>query len=121
MFSSPTLLIIYSATFYSPMIKSSKTDKNFHILKTSILLFRDPPTNFVPVHNHNTGIKRYASSSSESSGVDPNSIGVCVKPLHFSYNKTMELLQFIELNRILGVSRYCLFLMPLMIVLSFKL
>lgn len=35
----------------------------------------------------------------------PNTIGVCVKPLHFTYNKTLELLQFIELNRILGVSR----------------
>ena len=36
----------------------------------------------------------------------PDTIGVCVKPLHFSYNKSLELLQFIELNRILGVSRY---------------
>ena len=35
----------------------------------------------------------------------PETIGVCVKPLHFSYNKSLELLQFIELNRILGVSR----------------
>ena len=31
--------------------------------------------------------------------------GVCVKPLHFHYNKTLELLQFIEMNRILGVTK----------------
>ena len=34
--------------------------------------------------------------------VAPDTIGVCVKPLHFSYNKSLELLQFIELNRILA-------------------
>jgi hypothetical protein len=32
-------------------------------------------------------------------------LGVCVKPVHFHYNKTYQLIQFIELNRLLGVSR----------------
>ena len=64
---------------------------------------RDPPSNFLPVHNHKTGIKPFTGSKSI---VPKNTIGVCIKPLHFTYNKTMELLQFIELNRILGVSRY---------------
>merc|ERR550532_2922871 len=63
--------------------------------------FREPPANYLQVHYHNTGIK-------DSPGV-PNTIGVCVKPLHFTYNKTLELLQFIELNRILGVSRFTLY------------
>ena len=35
-----------------------------------------------------------------------NSLGVCVKPVHFHYNKTYQLIQFIELNRLLGVSRF---------------
>jgi hypothetical protein len=33
-------------------------------------------------------------------------LGVCVKPVHFHYNKTYQLIQFIELNRLLGVSRF---------------
>ena len=43
----------------------------------------------------------------DGDGVDnvDNVSGVCVKPLHFHYNKTLELLQFIELNRILGVTK----------------
>lgn len=31
--------------------------------------------------------------------------GVCVKPLHFHYNKSLELLQFLEMNRLLGVTK----------------
>ena len=58
----------------------------------------------MPVHYYKSGIKSH-SNSDGSSVVDPESIGVCVKPLHFTYNKSLELLQFIELNRILGVSR----------------
>ena len=78
--------------------------------------FREPPANYLRVHYHKTGIKGgiifcaykvyfyYVIICSDSPEV-PNTIGVCVKPLHFTYNKTLELLQFIELNRILGVSR----------------
>ena len=32
-------------------------------------------------------------------------IGVCVKPIHFNFNKTFQFIQFIELNMLLGVSR----------------
>ena len=31
---------------------------------------------------------------------------MCVKPIHFHYGKTTELLEFIELNKILGVSGF---------------
>ena len=39
--------------------------------------------------------------------VEPNNtkIGVCVKPIHYNYNKTFQFIQFIELNKLLGVSR----------------
>ncbi|XP_017785039.1 PREDICTED: uncharacterized protein LOC108568453 [Nicrophorus vespilloides] len=31
---------------------------------------------------------------------------VCVKPLHFDYNRALQILEFIELNRILGVEHF---------------
>ena len=76
-----------------------------YIILSNCQISRDPPSNFLPVHNYKTGIKPFTGSKSI---VPKDTIGVCVKPLHFTYNKTMELLQFIELNRILGVSRYLL-------------
>lgn len=36
----------------------------------------------------------------------PNSIGVCVKPLHFNYDQALYLLEFLELNSLLGVSHF---------------
>ncbi|XP_055592799.1 uncharacterized protein LOC129744346 isoform X2 [Uranotaenia lowii] len=36
----------------------------------------------------------------------PNSIGVCVKPLHFNYDQALYLLEFLELNSLLGVTHF---------------
>ncbi|XP_035795180.1 uncharacterized protein LOC118468469 isoform X1 [Anopheles albimanus] len=36
----------------------------------------------------------------------PNSIGVCVKPLHFNYDQALYLLEFLELNNLLGASHF---------------
>ncbi|XP_058820002.1 uncharacterized protein LOC131682502 isoform X2 [Topomyia yanbarensis] len=36
----------------------------------------------------------------------PKSIGVCVKPLHFNYDQALYLLEFLELNNLLGVSHF---------------
>lgn len=36
-------------------------------------------------------------------------IAVCVKPLHYEYNKVFNLIEFIELNRILGVRHFILY------------
>ncbi|XP_055546069.1 uncharacterized protein LOC129730620 isoform X2 [Wyeomyia smithii] len=36
----------------------------------------------------------------------PSSIGVCVKPLHFNYDQALYLLEFLELNNLLGVSHF---------------
>ncbi|KAK9883000.1 hypothetical protein WA026_001212 [Henosepilachna vigintioctopunctata] len=35
-----------------------------------------------------------------------NKFGVCVKPFHFEYNRALQMLEFIELNRILGVEHF---------------
>ncbi|KXJ75186.1 hypothetical protein RP20_CCG012143 [Aedes albopictus] len=36
----------------------------------------------------------------------PNSIGVCVKPLHFNYDQALYMLEFLELNSLLGVTHF---------------
>ena len=65
---------------------------------------RGPASNQLPVHYYKYGIP----------GAPPNtsSIGLCVKPIHFSYNKTLQLLQFLEINRILGVQRRVVTITP---------
>ena len=39
-------------------------------------------------------------------GSEKTDIGVCVKPIFSKYNHTLDLVEFIELNKILGVSRF---------------
>lgn len=39
----------------------------------------------------------------------PDGIAVCIKPLHYEYNKVKNLIEFIELNRILGVNHFVLY------------
>ena len=58
-------------------------------------------TNLLPVLNRN-----YAA---DKGSIDPSSVGVCVKPIHFDYNKTGELIEFVELNRLLGVAHFTLY------------
>ena len=56
-------------------------------------------TNRLPVINSKNG-------GTGTNEVNKTDIGVCVKPIHFHYNKTFELIEFIELNKILGVSKF---------------
>lgn len=58
-------------------------------------------SNQLPVLNHKKG-----TGTDEVKSTD---IGVCVKPLHFNYNKTLELIEFVELNKILGVTKFTLY------------
>ena len=58
-------------------------------------------TNLLPVHNW--------ASGTGSVEVNSSSVGVCVKPMHFHYNKTLELLEFLELNKMLGVKKFTLY------------
>lgn len=39
----------------------------------------------------------------------PKEIAVCVKPMHFNYDQALHLLEFIELNSILGVNHFTLY------------
>ena len=58
-------------------------------------------TNKLPVLNADTG-----TGSLEVNG---SAVGVCVKPMHFHYNKSLELLEFLELNKMLGVTKFTLY------------
>ncbi|XP_066140075.1 beta-1,4-galactosyltransferase galt-1 [Euwallacea fornicatus] len=60
---------------------------------------KDVPTNVLNVINN----------FNESTLMKPRFIGkfgVCVKPLHFDYNKELQIMEFIELNRLMGVDHF---------------
>jgi len=63
------------------------------------------PTNQLPVLNREQGSTE-AMASSGAKLTSSDSMGVCVKPIHFNYNQTLELIEFIELNRLLGASGF---------------
>ena len=67
--------------------------------RTENFPFRSEITNRLPVINSkNGGTGTYT--------VNKTNIGVCVKPLWSNYNKPTELIEFIELNKLLGVSKF---------------
>ncbi|GAB6031050.1 hypothetical protein CHUAL_007864 [Chamberlinius hualienensis] len=58
--------------------------------------------NRLPVLN-----KNYTQNPSwNSSSIENGGFAVCVKPLHYDFNRAVQLIEFIELNRILGVSHF---------------
>ena len=59
-------------------------------------------TNQLPVLNARTG-------GTGSVIVNSSDVGVCVKPIHFDYDKTLELIEFLELNKILGVTKFTMY------------
>ena len=54
------------------------------------------PTNKLPVNNREPADRK-------------EEIAVCVKPLHYNYDKVYEIVEFIEVYRILGVSEFVLY------------
>ena len=57
------------------------------------------PSNRMPIH----GLQQQQRQQNN------DKLAVCIKPLHYYYNKTINLIEFIELNRILGVRRFYFF------------
>ncbi|KAF7267066.1 uncharacterized protein LOC143202028 [Rhynchophorus ferrugineus] len=64
---------------------------------------KDSPTNMLHVIN-NINESNWKSNTLNNPPI--GRFGVCVKPLHFDYNKEMEIMEFIELNRLLGVDHF---------------
>lgn len=59
-------------------------------------------TNQLPVLNARNG-------GTGSVMVNSSDVGICVKPIHFDYDKTLELIEFLEMNKILGVTKFTLY------------
>ncbi|XP_052125574.1 uncharacterized protein LOC113205383 [Frankliniella occidentalis] len=58
------------------------------------------------VRPHNMLAVRQLERPRDAPALDPNSLAVCVKPLHFSYNRPVEMLEFLELNTMLGAEHF---------------
>ncbi|KAJ8923192.1 hypothetical protein NQ315_001746, partial [Exocentrus adspersus] len=79
----------YSACF----VMCPLTNRTVPAAVSVVARVRDPPGNLLAViNNYNESI--------------PRRFGVCVKPLHFDYNREMQMLEFIELNRLMGVEHF---------------
>ena len=76
--------------------KESNYDLTFHFVNHSKITNRLPVINS---HNGGTGTKQ----------VKNENIGVCVKPIWGNYSKTLEIVEFIELNKLLGVSKFFIY------------
>ncbi|CAD7086486.1 unnamed protein product [Hermetia illucens] len=66
---------------------------------------RAPPGNILTVRNTDQDSDFTNRTRSPTQDI-PNKMAVCVKPFHFSYNKPLYLLEFLELNTLLGVSHF---------------
>ncbi|XP_054714319.1 uncharacterized protein LOC129223960 [Uloborus diversus] len=85
----------YSAFFILCPIKPPNTGVPSHV---SIIRAGDSTIgNKVVVHDNKSKFKK------------PEGVAVCIKPLHYEYNKVKNLVEFIELNRILGVNHFVLY------------
>ena len=66
----------------------------------------------IPISSPNTNITNILPVINSKNGgtgtykVNKTDIGVCVKPLHSYYNHVVDLIEFIELNMILGVTKF---------------
>ncbi|XP_054168180.1 uncharacterized protein LOC128965498 [Oppia nitens] len=60
------------------------------------------------MHSNKLFIHNKFETNSQPIDNQPNAehIAVCIKPLHYHYNKVLNLIEFIELNRILGVRHF---------------
>uniref|UniRef100_A0A6P7FPK6 Glycosyltransferase family 92 protein n=2 Tax=Diabrotica virgifera virgifera TaxID=50390 RepID=A0A6P7FPK6_DIAVI len=95
----------YSAVF----VMCPLTNKTIPVAVSVVARIRDPPANLLAVinnHNETSGAVGVGSSGGGAGLSSPYKFGVCVKPLHFEYNRALQLIEFIELNRLLGVDHF---------------
>ncbi|ERL96193.1 hypothetical protein D910_01374 [Dendroctonus ponderosae] len=86
----------YSASFVMCPLRANLT---VPVAVSVVAGLKDPPSNMLTVINN----------FNETAGKTSSTIGkfaVCVKPLHFNYNKELQIMEFIELNRLMGVDHF---------------
>lgn len=116
----------FSAYFILCLIANHPVPSSVQIMLKSNLSL--PASNHLLVHNRpelveKKLLQRPISSSlswmksNEKAAKEParqfsmasNSFAVCVKPMHYDYNKVLNLIEFLELNRQLGVGHFVLY------------
>ncbi|XP_049853300.1 uncharacterized protein LOC126334765 isoform X2 [Schistocerca gregaria] len=74
---------------------------------------RLPPANRLLVRNTPTDPELRNGSAQgqpqQQPPTPPEGLAVCVKPLHFSYNQALQLVEFLELNSVLGARHFTLY------------
>ncbi|KAJ3625269.1 hypothetical protein MTP99_018827 [Tenebrio molitor] len=82
----------YSACFVlCPLLANQSVPASVSVVSK----IKSSPTNLLTVINNYN-----------DSGKPSNRFAVCIKPLHFDYNRALQILEFIELNRIMGVEHF---------------
>lgn len=89
----------YSACFViCPIPKDSPTKDKIPETVSIVAKLRASPSNRILVQN-----RPLARS------VNKNNLAICVKPLHYDYNRVLQLVEFIELYRLLGATHVTLY------------
>lgn len=83
-----------NASHVSVLAFKARSDAHKYPLK---LLEWANQSNRVQIHTYHASHGTIGNSSK---------MAVCVKPLHYNYNKTINFIEFIELNRLLGVEHF---------------
>ncbi|XP_031355186.1 uncharacterized protein LOC116179532 [Photinus pyralis] len=81
----------YSACFVLCPLQANQTAP---FAVSVVVRLLSPPANLLTVNDNYNDTKA------------TNKFGVCIKPLHYEYNGALQILEFIELNRIMGVSHF---------------
>ncbi|XP_019880952.1 beta-1,4-galactosyltransferase galt-1 isoform X1 [Aethina tumida] len=85
--------LLYSACFVMcPLTANQTVPASVSI----VYKIKDAPTNLLTVVNNYNDTRERTNMN----------FAVCVKPFHFDYNREMQLLEFIELNRLMGVDHF---------------
>ena len=67
-------------------------------------------TERLPVINPNNGHTRaYQQRTQSYHKNSKNDVGLCVKPIHSNYNNWLEIIAFIEMNKMLGISKFIVY------------
>ncbi|XP_076170321.1 uncharacterized protein LOC143148178 isoform X2 [Ptiloglossa arizonensis] len=89
----------YSACFViCPLPKESPTNDKVPETVSVVARLKATPTNRILVQNR-----------PESRSKEKELLAVCVKPLHYDYNRVLQLVEFIELHRLLGATHVTLY------------
>ncbi|XP_015597945.1 uncharacterized protein LOC107269043 [Cephus cinctus] len=89
----------YSACFViCPLPKESPASGKVPHSVSVVARLRAPPTNHILVQNRPDDRPKIRES-----------LAICVKPLHYNYNRVLQLVEFIELHRLLGATHITLY------------